>query len=114
MIERYKDYSSLKCKGEKERIVLAYMLSEIVYNFCYYGKQLIFYKVTKPSLISYLITFFRNVVSPSDEELKDQEALNNQRILFIKTIDTLLDVKNKDMKPIQIIKNISPDFIVSL
>lgn len=90
------------------------MITEILHNFCFYGREKIFDRVARSLLVNFVVNFFRNVNSPTPEELKDMNALNQQRILLMKIFDILLDIGRKNLKPIQLIKNIGPNFIISL
>lgn len=101
-------------KGEQEYVFRMQMITEILHNFCFYGREKIFDRVAKSLIINFVVNLFRNVNNPTPEELKDLDTLNQQRLLLMKIFDILLDFGHKFLKPIQLIKNIGPDFIISL
>ena len=114
LIDKYKEYIPMAKKGEQEYLFRMQMITEILHNFCYFGREKIFDRVAKSLLISFVVNFFRNVNNPTPEELKDTKTLNQQRLLLMEIFDILLDSGRKHIKPIQLIKNIGPDFIISL
>lgn len=113
-IDKYKEFYTLLKKGKVEYIPFIHKIIEILHNLSLYSHEAIFSIVTRSSLINLLINLIRNLTNPDPKELENEAAVNQERNWMLKTCDSLFLSGTKYLKPVQLIKNIEPNFIVPL
>jgi len=113
LIDKSKEHV-ISAKGEGEfQQSRTQMTAEIFHNLCFFKQHKIFEKATKTSLVSFLVNLFRNTNDPENLQGLKSTEIDQRKLLMLRIFNILMDIAYKEIKPIQLIKDTGPNFILA-